>query len=112
MTVETPLVELRIYTVKDGERPEFDERARQVTFPIFRELGFRVERYWADVDDPHTVYYLVRWTSREEMEQQWAAFQSHPLWTGMLTAEGFVSVMAGARGIVLEPASELILDAV
>jgi hypothetical protein len=96
-----PLLELRKYNLREGAREYFDRRSREVTFPLFRKYGFRVDRFWASVDEPLTIYYSVRWDSVEEMERTRAAFEADPAWQRMVTADNYQSPVASSESVLL-----------
>lgn len=76
----TTLWELRQYVLAPGTRERFDDRVRTTTTPIFNRIGMPFDRFWASHEDPLTVYYLLCWTSEQEMEDTWARLAADPEW--------------------------------
>lgn len=104
---ESPVVELRRYTLRDEDAREyFLRRSRETTFPLFAKHGFRVERFWADAEDPLTIYYLVGWDDEGQMRRDRAAFEADPAWRAMVDAPGYRSPVASSSSTLLRTVVE------
>lgn len=95
------MLELRAYRLKPGTRERFEQRLREVTTPIYERLKFSFDRFWSSGDDPLTVYYLLRWTSREQMELGWRTLFADPEF--LASREGYDSPVERADITILEP---------
>ncbi len=73
--------ELRIYRCMPGRKGDLLARFRDHTMGFFRKHGIEVVGFWetliGELDD---LVYMLRFTSWEEREKKWGAFQSDPDW--------------------------------
>jgi hypothetical protein len=75
--------ELRVYHTADGRLPALLARFRNHTVSLFTRHGIVSVAYWVPLDDPlkgGTLFYILRYPSREEAAKPWKAFQDDPEW--------------------------------
>ncbi len=74
------VIELRRYTAVPGREADVIARFRDHTLQLFDDLGFVVDRFWIDVDDPGVLVYALEWADRAAMDAAWEAFVEDPRW--------------------------------
>jgi hypothetical protein len=74
------VIELRTYTAVPGREADVIARFRDRTLQLFDDLGFVVDRFWVDLDDPGRLVYALEWADRATMEAAWEAFVEDPRW--------------------------------
>ncbi len=75
--------ELRVYHTADGRLPALLARFRDHTVGLFTKHGITSVAYWTPVDEPlkgRTLFYILKYPSREEAVKRWKAFQDDPEW--------------------------------
>jgi NIPSNAP len=75
--------ELRLYHVNQGKMGELVARFENHTDAIFRRHNMKSVGYWSPEDAPSLqslFVYVLEHPSRQEAEQNWAAFQADPEW--------------------------------
>lgn len=75
--------ELRMYHVNEGKMDALIARFGNHTDAIFRRHHMKSIGYWLPQDAPRSqnlFVYVLEHPSREEAEQNWAAFQADPEW--------------------------------
>jgi hypothetical protein len=82
--------ELRVYHAADGKMDALLKRFREHTMALFARHGITSVAYWVPVDDGElkgrTLFYLLKYPSREEGTLRWKAFASDPEWVKVKTA--------------------------
>ncbi len=80
----TPVFELRVYHVNEGKLPALLARFRDHTAALFTRHGITNVGYWLPTDDgplkDRTLFYMLKYPSREEATIRWKAFQTDPEW--------------------------------
>jgi hypothetical protein len=83
-TSDASVFELRIYHANEGKLPALLSRFRDHTVAIFARHGITSVAYWTPTDDGplknQTLFYILKFPSREEAKTRWAAFQTDPEW--------------------------------
>ena len=84
---QTPVYELRIYTVHPGKMPDMLARFKNHTTKIFESHGMVNVGYWVPVEqkDSDKLYYILKHKSREAATASWKAFGADPAWTKVRT---------------------------
>lgn len=75
--------ELRVYHAAEGRLPALLARFRDHTDKLFARHGITSVAYWTPTDDPlkdHTLFYILKFPSRDEATKRWKAFQDDPEW--------------------------------
>jgi hypothetical protein len=75
--------ELRVYHTAEGRLPALLARFRDHTVALFTRHGIASVAYWTPLDDPlkgRTLFYILKYPSREEAARRWKAFQEDPEW--------------------------------
>ena len=75
--------ELRVYHTVEGRLPALMARFRDHTVALFTRHGMTSVAYWTPTDDPlkgRTLFYILKFPSREEAAKRWKAFQDDPEW--------------------------------
>ncbi len=75
--------ELRVYHTAEGRLPALLARFRDHTVGLFARHGITSVAYWTPLDDPlkgRTLFYILKFPSREEAAKRWKAFQDDPDW--------------------------------
>jgi hypothetical protein len=82
--------ELRVYHAAEGKMDALLARFRDHTTGLFARHGITSVAYWTPVDDGllkgRTLYYILKYPSREEAKVRWKAFQDDPEWVKVKTA--------------------------
>lgn len=80
----TPVFELRIYHANEGKLPALLARFRDHTMALFTRHGITSVAYWLPTDDgplkDRTLFYMLKYPSREEATARWKTFQADPEW--------------------------------
>lgn len=74
------LYELRTYHTNDGKLEALHERFRNHTMDLFEKHGMKNIAYWAPVDQPNTLIYIVAHKDRDAAATSWQAFVADPEW--------------------------------
>ena len=80
--------ELRVYHTAEGRLPALLSRFREHTIGLFTKHGMTSIAYWTPTDDPlkdQTLFYILRFPSRNEAAKRWKAFQDDPEWVKVKT---------------------------
>ena len=74
--------ELRLYHVSEGKMDALKARFGDHTDSIFKRHNMKSIGYWSPEDAPSSdlFIYILEHPSRQEAEQNWAAFQTDPEW--------------------------------
>ncbi len=76
--------ELRVYHAAEGKLDALLARFRDHTMALFTKHGITSVGYWVPVDEGElkgrTLFYLLKYPSREEATLRWKAFQTDPEW--------------------------------
>ena len=75
--------ELRLYHAKEGKVDALKARFADHTDAIFRRHNMKSIGYWSpeDASDSQKLFvYILEHPSRQEAEENWAAFQADPEW--------------------------------
>jgi hypothetical protein len=85
--------ELRIYHCNEGKLPALLSRFRDHTVGIFNRHGITSVGYWTPADDgplkDRTLFYMLKYPSREEATTRWKAFQTDPEWVKVRATSEF-----------------------
>jgi hypothetical protein len=85
-----PAFELRIYHCNEGKLDDLLARFRNHTVALFKRHGIESVGYWVPTDDTplkgRTLFYLLKYPSREEASTRWKTFQTDPEWVQVRTA--------------------------
>ena len=80
--------ELRVYHTAEGRLPALLARFRDHTVALFTRHGMTSVGYWTPTDDPlkdRTLFYILKFPSRDEATKRWKAFQDDPEWVKVRT---------------------------
>ena len=84
------IFELRVYHCFDGKLPGLLKRFREHTMALFERHGITNVAYWTPVDDGElkgkTLFYVIKYPSREEATIRWKAFANDPEWKAVSAA--------------------------
>jgi NIPSNAP len=75
--------QLRIYHTFEGRLPALLKRFREHAGVLFVRHGMTPVAYWVATDEPmkgRTLYYILKFPSREAAVQAWKAFGEDPEW--------------------------------
>jgi len=75
--------ELRLYQVNEGKMDALIARFGDHTDAIFKRHNMRSIGFWRPQDEPYSrnlFVYILQHPSRDEAQQNWAAFQADPEW--------------------------------
>jgi hypothetical protein len=90
--------ELRVYHAAEGRLPMLLKRFREHTDGLFKRHGMTSVAYWVPTDEPlkgRTLYYILKFPSREAATASWKAFQADPEWVKVKTE-------SEADGVIVE----------
>jgi hypothetical protein len=83
-TTSSTVFELRVYHCNEGKLPDLLARFRDHTVALFTRHGITSIGYWTPVDDgplkDQTLFYMLKYPSREEATTRWKAFSTDPEW--------------------------------
>jgi hypothetical protein len=80
--------ELRVYHTAEGRLPALLARFRDHTDSLFAKHGMTSVAYWTPTDEPlkgRTLFYMLKFPSRDEATKRWKAFQDDPDWVKVKT---------------------------
>ena len=80
--------ELRVYHTVEGRLPALLARFRDHTVGLFAKHGMTSVAYWTPIDEPlkdRTLFYILKFPSREAATRSWKAFQDDPDWMKVKT---------------------------
>lgn len=80
--------ELRVYHTSEARLPALLARFRDHTVGLFMKHGITSVAYWTPIDEPlkgRTLFYILKFPSREEAAKRWKAFQDDPDWVKVKT---------------------------
>ena len=80
--------ELRVYHTAEGRLPALLSRFREHTVGLFTKHSMTSIAYWTPTDDPlkdQTLFYILKFPSRDEAAKRWKAFQDDPEWVKVKT---------------------------
>ena len=80
--------ELRVYHAAEGRLPALLTRFREHTDALFRKHGMKSVAYWVPTDEPlkgRTLFYVLKFPSREAATASWKAFGDDPEWVKVRT---------------------------
>lgn len=80
VTPDSRTFELRTYTTEPGKLEALHARFRDHTTALFEKHGMTNVGYFAPMDKPDTLVYLLAHDSREAAERSWQAFRDDPDW--------------------------------
>jgi hypothetical protein len=81
--------ELRVYHTVEGRLPALLARFRDHTVGLFTRHGIASVAYWTPLDEPlkdRTLFYILRFPSREEATKRWQAFRDDSEWVKVKAA--------------------------
>jgi hypothetical protein len=83
-TTNSTVFELRVYHCNEGKLPDLLARFRDHTVALFTRHGITSIAYWTPTDDgplkDQTLFYILKYPSREEATIRWKAFSTDPEW--------------------------------
>lgn len=80
MAKDTRIFELRTYIAAPGKLDRLHKRFRDHTQALFVKHGMTPVAFWAPVDQPNTMIYVLAFPSIEAKDKAWAAFGKDPEW--------------------------------
>ena len=83
---QSPVFELRTYSINEGKLEDLHRRFREHTMALFEKHGMHNVGYWVPVDQSNTLIYLISHASREAAESSWQAFSADPQWRAVYKA--------------------------
>lgn len=102
-----PVYELRIYTAMEGKLDAVLARFRDHTVRLFEKHGMENVGYWVATDPPKsqtTLYYILKYNSREAAKASWAAFRKDPQWLkAQKESEANGKILEKTESIFLSP---------
>jgi hypothetical protein len=81
---ERPLIEVRTYRARPGQRERLIALMRELAFPVQRRLGMRVLGPFPSLDDADTFVWLRAFPPGADRDALTRAFYEGPEWTGQL----------------------------
>ena len=78
------IIEMRIYRLKPGKRPEFLEIFHTQSVPAHRQIGMTIAGPFLSVEDPDTFFFMRGFPDRSSHEPMKATFHDGVLWTNEL----------------------------
>ena len=76
----TSLLELRVYTLKEGSRPAFHDRFEQQVLPMLARFGIEVVRAGPSLHDEISFHLIRRFASLAERQAQLERFYGSEEW--------------------------------
>lgn len=77
---DTRIFELRTYIAAPGKLDRLHKRFRDHTQALFVKHGMTPVAFWAPIDQPNTLVYVLAYPSIEAKDKAWAAFGKDPEW--------------------------------
>jgi hypothetical protein len=78
--IGTGLVEIRFFTVRPGDRAEFDRISREETIPLMRSLGITVLRFGPALNDDDSYLLIRAFDSEDERVAKSRSLYESPEW--------------------------------
>ena len=99
------VIEVRIYTIHEGERDEFVKLFDEILLPAQRKFGLDVIGQFISLDDDRTFVWLRRFVSRQERQRKWGEFYGSKLWRQRLGPRANPLTKDSSNVIAVEPTS-------
>ena len=81
---DSPIHQLRIYTIPKANQQVFHERFRDHAHRIMKKYGFKIVAIWeSQSKDKLEFVYLLEWPDKKTMEESWAKFMTDEEWTAI-----------------------------
>ena len=96
------LIELRVYTLKPGTRPAFQQRFEQQILPMLDRFGIEVVRAGPSLHDEVSFHLVRRFASLAEREEQLARFYGSEEWLSRHDAEVMAMIDTYSTCVVAE----------
>ena len=78
---QTPIHQLRIYEIFEGNKQAFHDRFRDHAMRIMAKYDFKVVAIWETKTGGRTEFvYLLEWPDKETMTDRWAKFMADQEW--------------------------------
>jgi hypothetical protein len=84
---ELPVIEVRTYRARDGQREQLMTLMRELAFPVQRQLGMKVLGPIPSLEDEVTFVWLRAFPAAEHRDDMKRAFYEGPEWTTRLEAQ-------------------------
>lgn len=82
---DSRIFELRTYIAAPGKLDRLHKRFRDHTQALFVKHGMTPVAFWAPMDQPNTLVYLLAYPSVEAKDKAWADFGKDPEWRKVQT---------------------------
>ena len=103
---ESPIHQLRIYEIFDGNKAAFHDRFRDHAARIMKDrYGFNILEIWESKSDEKTRFvYLLRWEDEAALKKAWAGFMADEEWKQIKRETGAVhgSFVGGIDDLTLK----------
>jgi hypothetical protein len=98
--------ELRVYHCLPGRLPALLRRFEKDTLPLWEKHGIVQAGFWTTLvgGSNHDLTYLLAWTSMDERQAKWNAFQHDPEWVAARAeSERDGAIVASISNAFLQP---------
>jgi hypothetical protein len=86
---QTPIHQLRIYEIFDGNKQAFHARFRVHAARIMARYGFKIVAIWESKKGSRTEFvYILEWPDKETMQNRWAKFMADKEWSDIKNETG------------------------
>jgi hypothetical protein len=80
----TPIYQLRIYEIFEGNKQAFHDRFRDHAMRIMAKYGFKIVTIWETRTGDRTEFvYILEWPDKETMTDGWAKFMADQEWANI-----------------------------
>jgi NIPSNAP len=81
---QTPIHQLRIYEIFEGNNQAFHDRFRDHAMRIMAKYDFKIVAIWETRTGDRTEFvYLLEWPDKETMTDRWAKFMADQEWASI-----------------------------
>ena len=88
---QTPIHQLRIYEIFEGNKQPFHDRFRDHAMRIMAKYDFKIVAIWETRTGDRTEFiYLLEWPDKETMTDRWAKFMADQEWADIKKETGKV----------------------
>lgn len=86
---KTPIHQLRIYEIFEGNKQAFHDRFRDHAVRIMSKYDFRIVAMWESRTDERTEFvYILEWPDRATLKDRWAKFMADQEWSDIKKKTG------------------------
>jgi NIPSNAP len=81
---QTPVHQLRVYEIFEGNKQAFHDRFRDHAMRIMAKYDFKIVAIWETKTGDRTEFvYLLEWPDKETMTDRWAKFMADQEWANI-----------------------------